>query len=124
MTGEPSILSAVEDARRILAAQREDLAALDDRLSAALNGASNPVKGGLTEAEKLAFPVTSQRAGHLPGKQAKLDTDHELRAFVEARLDRMTFTQIAAAVAEAFPPDRRIGRSAIHSWWTKRKAGR
>jgi hypothetical protein len=28
------------------------------------------------------------------------------------------------AVAEAFPPARRIRKSAIHAWWTKRSARR
>ena len=28
----------------------------------------------------------------------------------------MTFPAIAEAVAQAFPPDRRVGKSTIHKW--------
>nr|MCU0912667.1 hypothetical protein [Paracoccaceae bacterium] len=58
-------------------------------------------------------PPSEHRRQHRPGVIAKLDADSELRAFVEARLDGMTFHELAAAVAERFPPNRRVGKSAI-----------
>jgi hypothetical protein len=63
------------------------------------------------------------RRRHRPGLPSRLDADAELRAFIEARLDRLTFHAIAAEVAAAFPPGRRIGHSAIHDWW-QRQQGR
>ena len=54
---------------------------------------------------------------HRPGRPKKLAADPELRAFVEARFNRMTFEQIADEVAQNFPPERRVAKSAIHAWW-------
>ncbi len=31
----------------------------------------------------------------------------------------MTFDQLAEEVANHFPQDRRVGKSAIHDWWQK-----
>jgi len=36
----------------------------------------------------------------------------------------MTFVQIAEAVADHFPPARRVGKSAIHAWWQRNKRGK
>ena len=56
---------------------------------------------------------------HRPGRAKKLATDPELRAFVEARFNRLTFEQIADEVAQKFPPERQVKRSAIHDWFRK-----
>ena len=61
-------------------------------------------------------PPSERRRPHRPGAQAKLDADPELQAFVLARLDRLTFKNIAAEVAQCFPPERRVRSSAIHAW--------
>ncbi|MFO1208688.1 MAG: hypothetical protein U1E40_05615 [Amaricoccus sp.] len=53
-------------------------------------------------------PPSEHRRLHRPGVQAKLDADPELQAFVLARLDRLTFKNIAAEVAQCFPPERRV----------------
>jgi hypothetical protein len=45
---------------------------------------------------------------HLPGQPRKIETDPELRAFIEARVDYMSFSRPAAALAQAFPPERRV----------------
>ncbi|MFV0408973.1 MAG: hypothetical protein ACK5LJ_04500 [Paracoccus sp. (in: a-proteobacteria)] len=50
----------------------------------------------------------------------KIQSDPELQTFIAARIDRMTFTEIAAEVARQFPPARRVGKTAIHDWWKKR----
>lgn len=62
-------------------------------------------------------PITDHRRAHRSGRPAKLDADPELRAFVMARIDRLTFPEFAQAVAEAFPPNRRVSKSTIHKWW-------
>lgn len=71
-----------------------------------------------------AAPVTDHRREHRPGRPAKLDTDAELRSFVLARIDRMTFEEIAAEIAVEFPVKRRLAKSAIHTWWRKNRAPR
>ncbi|KHQ53004.1 hypothetical protein [Mameliella alba] len=73
----------------------------------------SPVKG-------LPAPCAHRRA-HRPGRPAKIDTDAELRAFILARIDALTFPQLEAEVAKAFPPARRVRKSAIHAWWTKHR---
>lgn len=47
----------------------------------------------------------------------------ELQAFIRARIDRLTFVEIADEVAAHFPLARRVRRSAIHAWW-KRETSR
>ncbi|MCB1387571.1 MAG: hypothetical protein KDK12_00210 [Rhodobacteraceae bacterium] len=47
----------------------------------------------------------------------RLATDAELRVFVLARIERLSFDRIAAEIAEEFPPDRRVSRSSLHRWW-------
>jgi hypothetical protein len=74
-----------------------------------------------TEGLRCDVPVTEHRRAHRFGRPAKLDTDPELRAFVRARIERLTFTEIEADVAKAFPEKRRVRKSAIHSWWKRQK---
>lgn len=59
------------------------------------------------------------RRHHRMGVPSKLACDPELRAFVEARLSEMTFHQIAEAVVDSFPADRRVSASAIYRWWCR-----
>lgn len=104
--------------RGALVAQRAALDRLEGRLQATLQALSPPPDAPHTDPS-----ASEHRRLHRPGRPAKLDTDPELRAFVEARLDTMTFSQIAAAVAARFPPDRIVRRSAIHHWWRKTRRG-
>lgn len=53
----------------------------------------------------------------LTGRKSKLDRDPELRMFVMMRMDELTLTELAQKVAENFPPDRRVSKSAISNWW-------
>lgn len=64
---------------------------------------------------------TEHRRMHRPGTVPKIDSDPELAAFIRARIDRLTFVEIAAQVAEVFPETRRVGKSTIHAWWSKQK---
>lgn len=79
------------------------------------------VKDGLNTLEPDAFPATDHRRHHRPGRPAKIDADPGLQAFIAARIDRMTFVQIASEIAGHFPPERRVGKSAIHAWWHRTK---
>jgi hypothetical protein len=65
------------------------------------------------------IPATLHRREHRSGRTAKLDVDEMLQAFVLARIDRLTYQEIADEIAQHFPVDRRIGKSAIHSWWNR-----
>lgn len=59
------------------------------------------------------------RRAHRKVRPAKIAADSELHSFIVARLDTLTFDQIAKEVAAQFPPNRRISRSSIHRWWLK-----
>lgn len=61
--------------------------------------------------------LADHRRNHRSGTPSKIATDPELRAFILARLDTETLTQIVAAVATHFPPDRRISLSSLSRWW-------
>lgn len=66
--------------------------------------------------------VCDHRRQHRPGRPAKLDSDPELRAFVLAQIDSLTFPQLEAEVANAFPAERQVRKTAINSWWRKHRA--
>lgn len=76
---------------------------------------------GLNAFDLEAYPVTDHRRAHRPGRQAKIDQDAALQAFILARIDRMGFVQIAEDVAAHFPPERRVGKSAINEWWHRNR---
>lgn len=82
------------------------------------------VDGHVNTLQPEAFPVSDHRRIHRPGRAPKIDSDPDLQAFIAARIDRMTFIQIAADVTEHFPPERRVGKSAIHKWWQDNKSRR
>ena len=62
---------------------------------------------------------SEHRRAHRSGRAPIIDTDPVLQAFIEARIDKLTFAEIAADVAAQFPPKRRVGKSAIHAWWQR-----
>ena len=61
------------------------------------------------------------RREHRIGVPGKVESDPELEAFIRARIATLTFPQIAAEVASAFPPDRRASQSSIHRWWRRNR---
>jgi hypothetical protein len=85
------------------------------------------LKRGVKHAIEQPFatvpPACAHRRAHRPGRPRKIDSDTELRAFIEARIDRMTFVDLEAEIAKNFPPDRRVRKSAIHAWWTSTQKG-
>lgn len=112
---------ALRSADELLDAARADQA----KALAAVHSAFEIItKAGTNSLPIPSAPISEHRAEHRPGNQPKLDADPELRAFVMARLDRMTFQAITEDVAAAFPPERRVGRSAIHEWWQRRRRSR
>lgn len=93
-------------------------------------GVERPLEDPVYPLPIPTVPVSDHRREHRPGKPPIIPTDPVLQAFITARLDRMTFAEIAADVAANFPKERRVGKSAIHAWWqstrkpTNRKPGR
>lgn len=79
------------------------------------HGPSTGVEGG------LQGPVSREGwiATHRGGRPSPFDVDEELRSFVEARLGRMTFAEIAAEVAASFPEGRRTSVSALSRYWRR-----
>ena len=72
-------------------------------------GVQNPIEGTLP-------PINPHRAAHRVGSPSPIDTDPELTAFIRARIDRLTFKDIAADIAAHFPPERRASVSGLHRW--------
>lgn len=79
------------------------------------------IKHALKPTPNAAFNPASNadlhRRLHRPGRPRRIDADPELRAFVLERIEVMTFEELAEAIAQQFPPERRIGKSAIHDWF-------
>lgn len=75
------------------------------------------VEHGLYSLPAPSEPASDYRREHRPGRQRIISADPELRVFIVARIDRMTFDQIATDVARHFPSERRVRKSAIHAWW-------
>ncbi|MDR0810421.1 MAG: hypothetical protein LBE86_15060 [Gemmobacter sp.] len=82
--------------------------ATEEHEAAAARTGARPVRavrGSAPASRRPAVRRTAARAGR---------PDPELRAFVIARISRMTFPQLAQAVAQTFPKHRRVSQSTIH----------
>lgn len=99
-------------ARRVHSLLTEACTALEALVSTLSIGLQTPVKEDVKAAHRRA---------HRMGRPAKIEADAELKAFVAARLDTLTFDQIATEVAAHFTPARRVSRSSIHRWWLKHR---
>lgn len=99
---------------RIVGQMRDKLADLDRDLTGLEGAIKGGVKGAFNGDAKAAH-----RAAHKRGGLPKVEADPEVKAFIIARLDKLTFTDIVAELKQAFPPDRHISRSSVHRWWQK-----
>lgn len=61
------------------------------------------------------------RREHRPGRPGKIESDPEVKAFVDANLPRMTFRELARACRDKFGAARAPGRSAVHRYWQSRR---
>lgn len=100
------------DPARIVAQLRDKLADLDRDLT----GLEGALKGGVNGAFN-GDAKAAHRAAHKRGGLPKVEADPEVKAFIIARLDHLTFTDIVAELKQAFPPDRHVSRSSVHRWW-------
>ena len=103
------ITQALAELRASHAAQGRAITALEAAVEASL-------QQGLNDLPEPTAPISEHRREHRPGRAPKIDSDPELRAFIAARIDRLTFDQIAAEVAQSFPASRHVGRSTIWEW--------
>lgn len=99
---------------RIVGQMRGKLADLDRDLT----GLEGALKGGV-KGEFNGDAKAAHRAAHKPGVPPKIEADPEVKAFIQARLDTMTFDDIVASLKAAFPPERHVSRSSLHRWWQK-----
>lgn len=56
----------------------------------------------LSQLPRCDVPPTDHRREHRPGIAGTIDSHPELQAFIAARLDRLTFKQIADEIADHF----------------------
>ena len=85
---------------------------------AALEGLITLLSTGVQTAVKHDV-IAAHRRAHRTGRPAKIEADAELRAFIIARIDTLTFDQMITQIIAVFPPTRRISRSSLHRWWQK-----
>lgn len=103
-----------ENPARIVVRLRDKLADLDRDLTGLECALKRGVQGAFNGDARAAH-----RAAHKRGGPPKVEADPEVKAFIIARLDRLTFTDIVTELKQAFPPDRHISRSSVHRWWQK-----
>jgi hypothetical protein len=91
----------------------QDALAQLDAARQALTGLSTALEEGV----QCPVDPALHRATHRPGTLSRINTDPELRAFILARIDRLTFDAVVSEIRSSFPSDRRVSRSALHRWW-------
>lgn len=106
-------------ARQVAEAARATEVAAKGLIATIETGIKAPSNAPLTPPLTDQVNVATHRSRHLMGVPSKIEADPELRAFIVARIHSLTFTEIAAQVAEAFPPSRRVAMSSVHRWWQK-----
>lgn len=74
------------------------------------------LKNGLENLPLSDQPVTEHRREHRMGPVPKIDSGPELQTFILARIDRMTYAQLAQDAVEHFPEPRRAAKSTIYNW--------
>lgn len=105
----PTAAEAARDAAQAATALGAALEALSRALPAPLEGPSSGPPA----------PAARHIAEHRRGVVGKIERDPELEAFVRARIDTMSFPEIEAAIAAAFPPERRVTDSTLYRWWAR-----
>lgn len=109
-------MAEIEIALSEIRVMKATLQGLETTLEALL---TNHIKDRLSQLPSCDVPTSEHRRAHRAGHAPKIDSDPELQAFIRARIDRLTFEQIASDVKAHFPPERGVGKSAIHAWWKR-----
>lgn len=105
---------ALADLRASHAAQARAIAALETSFEVSLQQDLNALP-------ELTAPVSEHRRAHRPGCAPKIAADAELQTFILARIDRLTFAEIASQVADHFPASRHVSKTTIWEWWRKQQ---
>jgi hypothetical protein len=117
-SADPETLRAAIALARQTALQIDGLRAANARMIRTLETALNLVlNGALTPSSTVRSILADHRRNHRSGVPSRITSDPELEAFIRARIDSLTFTQIIAEIAAAFPPERRTSLSALSRWW-------
>lgn len=96
-------------------------AALYRAITALEEALQQGVQSGLNALPAAIGQASEHRRQHRSGVPSIIDSNPTLQVFILARLDRMTFKQIADEIAQHFPPNLHIHQSTIHRWFQKRR---
>jgi len=118
MSGERrKIADALRDSETARQLMRVALDSQERTIATLRSALQTSVEAGVKSLPDCSVAATEHRKAHRYGRPPILDTNPELRAFVLARIDALTFQQIAAEVSAQFPPAHRVGKSTIQRWW-------
>ena len=96
--------------------------ALSRQLSNTLaTGLQSTVKPPLNAPQTRDEILAAHRRLHRSGGPSKIESDPELQAFINARIDTQTYAKIVSAVRAHFPADRRTSIAAVGRWSQKRR---
>jgi hypothetical protein len=122
------VLRATAELRAAARACQDAAARIEAAAKAPSSAVNGPAKADSRAADALAAALDGpgMAAGPAPMRRARragvaprIDADTELEAFIRARIDHMSFARLGRAVAEAFPPERRVHPATIHRWWQR-----
>lgn len=120
---DPATIRAAIDQARQSSRQIGDLQVANARTIRTLETALNQaIKGPLNGSFPAASFAAEHRRQHRSGLPSRIDTDPELQAFIRDRIDRLTYKELVAEIATAFPKDRRIGKSVLSRWSIAQRA--
>lgn len=112
----PAPLTDIETALAEVTVQKHSLNRLETSLQNMLKASQRERLDSLPDCD---VPVTEHRREHRPGVPGVIASNPELQAFILARLDRLTFKQIANEIARHFPVQLHVHQSTIHRWAQK-----
>ena len=84
-----------------------------DGLYVPLHTASKGTRPPFNEPLNIPSNAVDHLRQHRPGRPSRIDGDPQLRAFIVKRIYTTTFTALEKAVADHFPLERRVKKSAL-----------
>jgi len=102
----------VNPAEKVAAQQAANARTIRTPETALNQAVDGPLNGSFT----AACVAAGHRRQHRSGLPSRIDTDPELQAFIRDGIDPLTYRELVAEIATAFPKDRRIGKSVLSRW--------
>jgi hypothetical protein len=99
-------------------AETDAAIALIRALPAAVEGRFKPASMPLQTRDEI---LAAHRRAHRGGTLSKIASDPELEAFIEARIDTHTYSELVGAVRSKFTADRQTSIAAVGRWAQKRR---